>query len=170
MSTSVLQDYDPCQEIVHWFLGIDGTSSVVKQRGSIPAPQARTAVRYEEYSRSCAKPAQKSDRSGQSGKEKTRLAASAPRSATSRNDWPFTRVAWVARSGPWRCFMQYLKFVPKHIPPDTLLVHNSVYPVARRGGERGSRFWLQASDAYTVRCDCGWASELPEHYRAEPGA
>jgi hypothetical protein len=159
MSMSVLQDYDPCQEIVHWFLGIDGTFSVVKQRGSIPPPQAHTAARYEEYSRSCAKSARKSERSRQRG-ETTRLADSAPRIATSRNGGPL----------PWRCCMQYLTLVPKHIPPETLLVHNSVYPVARRGGERGSRFWLQASDAYTVRCDCGWASELPGHYRIEPGA
>ena len=43
--------------------------------------------------------------------------------------------------------LEYLAALPKALPPDgRVLVHNQVYPVARRPGTRGSRCWLQQAD------------------------
>jgi hypothetical protein len=61
--------------------------------------------------------------------------------------------------------IEYLRSLPKTVPAGKVLVHNQVYPVARRQGTRGSRYWLRPpSDRFEV-CDCGWAPELGEHYR-----
>jgi hypothetical protein len=59
----------------------------------------------------------------------------------------------------------YPPSIPTTVPSRQVLVHNHVRP-ARRQGTRGFRFWLQAPDDRLERCDCGWAPELPEHYRA----
>ena len=56
---------------------------------------------------------------------------------------------------------EYYDRVPKIIPTGKVLVHNDVYPVARRNGSRGSRFWLQPMAANLLRCDCGWH---PDHH------
>jgi hypothetical protein len=56
---------------------------------------------------------------------------------------------------------EYYDRVPKSIPAGKVLVHNDVYPVARRNGSRGSRFWLQPMAANLLRCDCGWH---PDHW------
>jgi hypothetical protein len=45
-----------------------------------------------------------------------------------------------------------------------VLVHNHVYPAARRQGTRGSRFWLQPLDDRLERCPFAW-SNWPVHYR-----
>jgi hypothetical protein len=50
-------------------------------------------------------------------------------------------------------------------PEGKVLVHNQVYPVARRSGCRGSRWWVQDPGERMERCPCGWAPELGEHYR-----
>jgi hypothetical protein len=64
--------------------------------------------------------------------------------------------------------MEYLTKLPKAIPADRYLVHNRVYPVARRAGTRGSRYWLQTDLMTCEFCPCGWAPELGSHYRLSP--
>jgi hypothetical protein len=60
--------------------------------------------------------------------------------------------------------MTCLDSVPKAVPDGLVVVRNAVRPT-RRLASRGFRAWLQQpSDELTV-CSCGWASELPEHYR-----
>jgi len=62
--------------------------------------------------------------------------------------------------------MRYLFSLPESVPSGWVLVHNNVYPVARKVGERGSRSWLYPPDLEKLEvCDCGWAPELGEHYR-----
>lgn len=61
---------------------------------------------------------------------------------------------------------EYLERPPAAIPDGRILVHNHVYPVARAGGARGSRFWLEPPRDNREVCDCGWALELGEDYRA----
>jgi hypothetical protein len=62
--------------------------------------------------------------------------------------------------------MEYItKRLPSAIPGGKVLVHNQVYPVARRPGTRGSRCWLQEPSDRLEPCDCGWAPELGGHYR-----
>ena len=77
--------------------------------------------------------------------------------------------------------VRYLTGIPhKALPAGHVVVHNHVRP-ARRLGARGFRAWVAApddderiaryardEDGYEVeRCDCGWAPELPEHYRVK---
>jgi hypothetical protein len=61
--------------------------------------------------------------------------------------------------------MEYPSSVPTVVPTGRVLVHNSVYPVVRRNGQRGSRFWLQPPADNLEVCDCGWAPGLDNHYR-----
>jgi hypothetical protein len=63
----------------------------------------------------------------------------------------------------------YLSKIPTadQVPDDLVVVHNNVYPVARRLGMRGSRAWLQQPADLAV-CDCGWAPEAGTHYRINP--
>jgi len=62
--------------------------------------------------------------------------------------------------------MRYLFSLPDAVPWGWVLVHNNVYPVARKLGERGSRCWLYPPDPALLEvCDCGWAPELGQHYR-----
>lgn len=62
--------------------------------------------------------------------------------------------------------LDYLKRIPKSIPPGKIIVHNHISPVARICGTRGSRFWLaDAGDPRYELCPCKWAPELGEHYR-----
>jgi hypothetical protein len=70
-----------------------------------------------------------------------------------------------ARVGVRSRAVEYLTRVPDAVPPGVLLVHNDVWPVARRGGTRGSRFWLDEPRAWYKECDCGWAAELGVHHR-----
>ncbi len=58
----------------------------------------------------------------------------------------------------------YLKRIPPAVPPDRVLVHNNVRPT-RPLGQRGFRAWLALPSAALEVCACGWAPELPEHYR-----
>ena len=51
------------------------------------------------------------------------------------------------------------------VPAEEVLVHNQVYPVARRHGTRGSRWWTQAPDGGLEECPCDWAPEHGVHYR-----
>jgi hypothetical protein len=53
--------------------------------------------------------------------------------------------------------------IPDELPSGKILVHNHVRP-AQRQGERGFRFWLAQPEERYLRCDCGWAPELPEHW------
>ena len=62
----------------------------------------------------------------------------------------------------------YLAKIPPAVPPGLVLVHNHVKP-SRRLGARGFRAWLAKSSERYVRCECGWAPELPEHYRVVRG-
>ena len=69
-----------------------------------------------------------------------------------------------------RDFLQgknYPRHIPSEaeIPPGAVVAHNNVRP-ARRQGTRGFRFWTQARTAEPklVRCGCGWAPELREHF------
>jgi hypothetical protein len=58
-----------------------------------------------------------------------------------------------------RDVMEYLKKIPARVPPDLVVVHNTVRP-ARRLGTPGFRAWLQAPGDNLERCDCRWAPEL----------
>jgi hypothetical protein len=61
--------------------------------------------------------------------------------------------------------LEYLQRLPAAVPAGRVLVHNQVYPVARRNGTRGSRHWLQLPADNLEVCDCEWAPELGDHYR-----
>ena len=66
--------------------------------------------------------------------------------------------------------MEYLKRLPDRVPDDgRVLVHNDVWPAARRPGTRGSRAWLQLPADNLKPCDCGWASELGPHFCTDRG-
>jgi hypothetical protein len=75
--------------------------------------------------------------------------------------------------------VRYITGIPrKPLPAGHVVVHNHVRP-AHPIGLHGFRVWIAAPPddprigrAYrredpfnVVRCDCGWAPELPEHYR-----
>jgi hypothetical protein len=63
--------------------------------------------------------------------------------------------------------MIYLSRIPQHsVTGGGVVVHNCVRP-SRRLGTRGFRAWVQnpSSKIPIEPCDCGWASELGEHYR-----
>ena len=63
--------------------------------------------------------------------------------------------------------IEYLFKIPDTVPADRLVVHNHVRPQARLG-LNGFRAWLYGPDPDPKRvkvCDCGWAPQLPEHYR-----
>jgi hypothetical protein len=60
--------------------------------------------------------------------------------------------------------MTYPERIPATVPLGQVLVHNTVRP-ARRQGTRGFRYWLQAPADNLEVCPCGWAPEVPEHYR-----
>jgi hypothetical protein len=62
--------------------------------------------------------------------------------------------------------MNYLPWIPRTVPPGQVLVHNHIRP-ARRQATRGFRYWLQPLDEHVEPCECGWAPELPEHYRVK---
>ena len=67
---------------------------------------------------------------------------------------------------------EYLFKMPKAVPPDSWLVHNSVKPPApaddERLGTRGFRAWLQPTGSRGLEvCDCPWAGELGRHFRVE---
>lgn len=63
--------------------------------------------------------------------------------------------------------IEYLAEIPDSVPADFILVHNHVSPRAKLG-ENGFRAWLHGPSPNLRRheiCDCGWAPQLPEHYR-----
>lgn len=61
---------------------------------------------------------------------------------------------------------RYLRSLPKIIPADRVLVHNSVR-ASRRQGQRGARYWLQPAAANLEPCACGWAAEHSVHYHVK---
>jgi hypothetical protein len=74
--------------------------------------------------------------------------------------------------------LYYLNAIPREPPPPgQVVVHNRVRPT-RQLGSRGFRAWTASTEPgpppesglgwrHTVeRCDCGWAPELPAHYRS----
>jgi hypothetical protein len=65
--------------------------------------------------------------------------------------------------------IRYVTAVPrKPLPPGHVVVHNHA-PAAPKIGQDGFRAWIAApadDGGYNVvRCDCGWAPDLPEHFR-----
>jgi hypothetical protein len=64
--------------------------------------------------------------------------------------------------------LDYLKHIAPTVPPGSVVVHNNVKP-ARQLGSRGFRAWLASSREGLVICECGWAPQLPEHYRVVQG-
>ena len=61
---------------------------------------------------------------------------------------------------------EYPTRLPKALPQDgRVLVHNTIRPVTRRQGWRGSRYWLQSADDTLEPCNCGFAPELGQHHR-----
>jgi hypothetical protein len=58
----------------------------------------------------------------------------------------------------------YLTKIPAEVPAGRVVVHNNVRPT-RRLGSRGFRAWLDEPHKRLVVCECGWAPELPVHYR-----
>ena len=61
--------------------------------------------------------------------------------------------------------MYYVGDIPETIPAKFVLVHNSIRPPPKRIGTRGFRAWLQEPNDRLEVCPCGWAPELPEHFR-----
>ena len=69
---------------------------------------------------------------------------------------------------------EYLSQLPESLPDDgRVLVHNNIRPSrrlsnrpSRRLGLRGFRAWLTAPDERWVVCNCGWTTELGQHYEA----
>lgn len=67
--------------------------------------------------------------------------------------------------------MRYLSNVPTTVPAGRIVVHNHVrppgYPEIRLGFQ-GFRAWTEPAETpKRVRCECGWAPHLDEHYRVE---
>jgi hypothetical protein len=62
---------------------------------------------------------------------------------------------------------EYLHRLPSMVPAGRVLVHNNVRPT-RHLGMRGFRAWLTTPHPALTSCDCGWASELGEHFRPRP--
>lgn len=60
--------------------------------------------------------------------------------------------------------MLYLKRLPKAIPEDHVLVHNTVLPASPLG-RNGFRAWLQVISDKLELCPCKWANKLGTHYR-----
>jgi hypothetical protein len=64
--------------------------------------------------------------------------------------------------------MEYLKAIPRAVPPGKVLVHNRVPRDLGEPGAGPERLPLLAVRAVGARwepCDCGWAPNLPEHHR-----
>jgi len=64
--------------------------------------------------------------------------------------------------------VRYVSRIPKQVPADQVIVHNHVrWPGPGTPlGLNGFRAWLQLLEENPVEaCHCGWAPELPEHYR-----
>jgi len=61
---------------------------------------------------------------------------------------------------------RYLDEIPKSVSLGRIVVHNHIKPQTQIG-LNGFRIWSQDADEepMTIRCDCGWAPDLPEHYR-----
>lgn len=67
--------------------------------------------------------------------------------------------------------VRYLTGIPrKPLPPGQVVVHNHVRPAGFpnvHAGQSGFRYWRQDFVADRLeRCDCPWAPELAEHFRA----
>ena len=58
----------------------------------------------------------------------------------------------------------YLDQLPKRVPEDQVLVHNRVWPRIALNAN-GFRAWLQSPADYLEVCNCGWTSQLGEHYK-----
>jgi hypothetical protein len=53
-------------------------------------------------------------------------------------------------------------------PAGQVLVHNNVkHTPSMQQGARGFRAWWAAPATELVLCDCGWRSDLGEHYRVD---
>lgn len=63
--------------------------------------------------------------------------------------------------------MRYVSTIPPEVLPGKVLVHNVTppSPLQPPNGLNGFRAWLAEPGPRWVRCDCGWAPHLPEHYR-----
>ena len=59
----------------------------------------------------------------------------------------------------------YLSRIPKAVPAGKILVHNDIWPPVRHLGTKGFRIWFATPSDRFEKCPCGWAPELPEHYR-----
>ena len=57
----------------------------------------------------------------------------------------------------------YLSRIPKAVPAGKILVHNQ--PPSAASATRKFRIWLATPSDRFEKCPCGWAPELPEHYR-----
>ncbi len=60
--------------------------------------------------------------------------------------------------------MNYLRSLPRAVPEGQCLVHNRVRP-AHPLGMNGFRAWLEPPNDTLTSCDCGWASELGQHFK-----
>ena len=66
--------------------------------------------------------------------------------------------------------LNYLTKAPANasaFPAGHVLVHNHVAApkLSTRSSVRGFRFWTQLPEDKLVKCDCGWNSSGPVHYR-----
>jgi hypothetical protein len=59
--------------------------------------------------------------------------------------------------------LKYLQKTPTSLPMGWVLAHNRVMPVHPLG-LNGFRAWIQKPDSRLIKCDCGWARQLGEHY------
>ena len=59
----------------------------------------------------------------------------------------------------------YLSHIPTAVPAGKILVHNDIWPPVRRIGTKRFRIWFATPSDRFEKCPCGWAPELPEHYR-----
>lgn len=65
---------------------------------------------------------------------------------------------------PTRHYLQTIPG-PGDVPAGLVVVHNQVRPQPTLGAQ-GFRAWLDEHDDERLEvCGCGWAPELPEHYR-----
>ncbi len=64
----------------------------------------------------------------------------------------------------------YVSEIPadeSEIPAGQVLVHNNIKPASPLG-MHGFRAWTQVPDYHVTECGCGWAPDLPQHYRVIP--
>ena len=63
--------------------------------------------------------------------------------------------------------IEEIKRIPKVAPRGKVLIHNHIRPNSRLGYSGFRAYLVDQNDDKYERCTCGWADELPVHYKAK---